>query len=133
MIMIDPGGCQVPVEGVDTINVYGVKANFGYDGLPRCDIGLIQFSDSSVINDASATYAWNFGDGGVSVLQNPSHLYAAAGQYNPQLIVTTNRMFRHSQFAITSSDCCLPSGRFHKCVKRMYTGFGNLQCHTECA
>ena len=91
MIMIDAGGCQVPIEGVDTINVYGVKTNFGYDGLPRCDLGLIQFSDSSLINDASAMYAWTFGDGGTSALQNPSHLYVAAGQYMPQLIVTTGR------------------------------------------
>ena len=91
MIMVDAGGCQVPVEGLDTINVYGVKANFGYDGLPRCDLGVIQFSDSSVINDATAIYTWDFGDGGISVLQNPSHLYAAVGQYNPRLIVTTNR------------------------------------------
>ena len=91
MILVDSGGCQVPIEGVDTINVYGVKTNFGYDGLPRCDLGLIQFSDSSIINDLSAVYAWNFGDGGTSALQNPSHFYAAVGQYFPQLIVVTNR------------------------------------------
>lgn len=91
MIMVDTGGCQVPVTGIDTINVYGVKANFGYDGQSYCDIGIIQFSDSSVINDVSAVYAWNFGDGGTSTLTNPSHLYAAPGQYTPQLIVITNR------------------------------------------
>ncbi|MBL7701192.1 MAG: PKD domain-containing protein [Ferruginibacter sp.] len=91
MILVDAGGCQVPVEGVDTINVYGVKTNFGFDGLPRCNLGDIQFSDSSIINDISSTYAWEFGDGGTSTLQNPSHFYAAPGQYFPQLIVTTNR------------------------------------------
>ena len=91
MILVDSGGCQVPIEGVDTINVYGVKTNFGFDGLPRCDLGDIQFSDSSIINDISSTYAWNFGDGGTSALQNPSHFYAATGQYFPQLIVVTNR------------------------------------------
>jgi gliding motility-associated-like protein len=91
MILVDPGGCQVPVEGPDTIHVYGVKAKFGYDGLPRCDLGMIQFSDSSVINDSSVNYVWSFGDGGSSVLQNPSHFYAAPGLYNPQMIVTTSR------------------------------------------
>jgi gliding motility-associated-like protein len=91
MIMVDAGGCQVPVEGIDTINVYGVKTNFGYDGLPRCDLGIIQFSDSSIINDNAAFYKWSFGDGGTSALQNPSHFYAAPGQYFPQLIVTTSR------------------------------------------
>jgi gliding motility-associated-like protein len=91
MILVDAGGCQVPIEGVDTINVYGVKTNFGFDGLPRCNLGNIQFSDSSIINDISSTYAWEFGDGGTSTLVNPSHFYAAPGQYFPQLIVTTNR------------------------------------------
>ncbi len=91
MILVDTGGCQVPIEGVDTINVYGVKTNFGFDGLPRCNLGDVQFSDSSIINDISSVYAWNFGDGGTSALQNPSHFYAAPGQYFPQLIVVTNR------------------------------------------
>ena len=91
MILVDSGGCQVPIEGVDTVNVYGVKTNFGFDGLPRCNLGNIQFSDSSIINDISSTYAWNFGDGGTSALQNPLHFYAAPGQYFPQLIVVTNR------------------------------------------
>jgi gliding motility-associated-like protein len=91
IILVDAGGCQVPIEGVDTINVYGVKTLFGFDGMPRCDLGLVQFSDSSIINDISAVYAWNFGDGGVSAMQNPSHFYAAPGQYFPRLIVTTNR------------------------------------------
>ena len=91
MILVDAGGCQVPIEGIDTINVYGVKTNFGFDGLPLCNLGTVQFSDSSIINDVSATYAWDFGDGGTSALQNPSHFYAAPGQYFPQLIVITNR------------------------------------------
>ncbi len=91
MILVDAGGCQVPIEGVDTINVYGVKTKFGFDGLPRCNLGTVQFSDSSIINDISSTYAWEFGDGGTSALQNPSHFYAAVGQYFPQLIVVTNR------------------------------------------
>lgn len=90
MIMVDTGGCQVPVTGIDTINVFGVKANFGFDGQARCDIGIIQFSDSSIIRDASAVYTWNFGDGGTSSLTNPTHLYASPGQYTPQLIVVTN-------------------------------------------
>jgi PKD repeat protein len=31
--------------------------------------------------------AWTFGDAGTSTLQNPSHTYAAAGTYYPQLTV----------------------------------------------
>ena len=90
IILVDQNGCQVPIFGTDTIKVKGVEAVFGYDGQPLCNMGIIQFTDSSVISDISAMYAWNFGDGGTSVLQNPSHFYATPGQYFPQLIVTTN-------------------------------------------
>jgi len=34
------------------------------------------------------TYSWNFGDAGTSGLQNPSHVYTAAGTFNVQLVVT---------------------------------------------
>jgi len=33
------------------------------------------------------SWAWDFGDGNNSILQNPTHLYAAAGTYNVQLTV----------------------------------------------
>jgi gliding motility-associated-like protein len=91
MILVDQAGCLVPIPGADTINVYGAKAKFGYDGLPRCDAGIVQFSDSSVINDPAIVYNWNFGDGNTSALQNPSHLYTSPGSYNPKLIITTSR------------------------------------------
>lgn len=90
IILVDQNACQVPIFGTDTIKVKGVQTIFGYDGQPLCNMGIIQFTDSSIIDDVSATYAWNFGDGGTSALQNPSHFYAAPGQYFPQLIVTTS-------------------------------------------
>ena len=34
------------------------------------------------------SYQWTFGDGGSSVLNNPSHAYAANGTYNVQMVVT---------------------------------------------
>jgi len=34
------------------------------------------------------TYAWSFGDGATSSLQNPTHTYSSAGVYNATLIVT---------------------------------------------
>lgn len=90
IILVDQSGCQVPVWGIDTIQVKGVKANFGYDGQALCDAGIVQFSDSSIINDTVATFAWSFGDGNTATLQNPAHFYANTGQYFPQLIVSTN-------------------------------------------
>jgi PKD repeat protein len=37
------------------------------------------------------TYAWNFGDGGTSTEQNPSHTYATEGSYTASLTVTDEK------------------------------------------
>lgn len=37
------------------------------------------------------TYQWSFGDGGISILANPSHTYQSAGPYNVTLTVTDSR------------------------------------------
>jgi gliding motility-associated-like protein len=46
-----------------------------------------QFTNTTA---GSNTYSWNFGDGGTSTAQNPTHTYAAAGTYTASLLVTTN-------------------------------------------
>jgi gliding motility-associated-like protein len=89
MILIDAGGCQVPVTGIDTIHVTGVTANFGFLANALCDSAIVSFSDSSISTDGIAGYQWNFGDGGTSIQQNPTHFYTTPGLYFPKLIVTT--------------------------------------------
>lgn len=42
----------------------------------------------SVLQDTTVTYSWNFGDGTTSIGRNPSHTYAAAGQYVVVLAVS---------------------------------------------
>ncbi len=53
------------------------------NGLPPVSIS---FTDTSTGNPAS--WSWAFGDGASSTLQNPSHIYAAAGTYTINLTVT---------------------------------------------
>lgn len=49
------------------------------------------FVDTSVDSDGTIqTWAWDFGDGATSALQNPSHVYAAGGSYTVTLTVTDN-------------------------------------------
>ncbi|TDF39189.1 PKD domain-containing protein [Alteromonadaceae bacterium M269] len=49
------------------------------------------FTSTSSDSDGSiVTYAWDFGDGQSSSLQNPSHTYAAEGTYSVTLSVTDN-------------------------------------------
>ncbi len=89
MILVDAGGCQIPITGVDTIKVNGVEANFDALGTIHCDAGTVSFTNNSLSNDVIQGYNWYFGDGGSSTLQNPSHFYPAPGLYYPKLIVTT--------------------------------------------
>ncbi|HEY4020179.1 MAG TPA: PKD domain-containing protein [Pseudonocardiaceae bacterium] len=48
----------------------------------------VNFTGSAQGGTAPYTYSWNFGDGGTSTTQNPSHTYANAGTYTAQLTVT---------------------------------------------
>lgn len=47
------------------------------------------FTDQSTDGDGQVTsWSWNFGDGEISTLVNPSHSYPAEGVYNVELVVT---------------------------------------------
>lgn len=53
-----------------------------------CAPYLAQFINGSTA-DSEISYYWNFGDGGTSTLENPSHLYPNPGQYTVTLQITT--------------------------------------------
>jgi len=46
------------------------------------------FTDQSSGGKTPYTYQWQFGDGNTSTLQNPTHVYASAGNYTITLTVT---------------------------------------------
>ncbi|AGB01803.1 PKD domain-containing protein [Methanoregula formicica] len=46
----------------------------------------VQFTDKST--NAPTSWSWDFGDGGVSSLQNPAHTYTTAGTYTVKLTAT---------------------------------------------
>jgi uncharacterized repeat protein (TIGR02543 family) len=51
----------------------------------------IQFTDQSNDLDGIITsWSWNFGDGGISTVKNPTHQYLTAGTYTVTLTVTDN-------------------------------------------
>ena len=62
-------------------------ANFNFTSV--CKGTPTQFTNTSTNNPSGQpmTYQWNFGDGGTSTEQNPSHTYAQAGNYTVQLTV----------------------------------------------
>jgi gliding motility-associated-like protein len=89
VILEDQTGCLIPITGVDTIKITRSDIKFGVSDSVFCDRGTVNFSDSTISNDTIATYAWSFGDGGTSALQNPTHIYTGPGLYTVTLIVRT--------------------------------------------
>lgn len=89
LILRDPAGCLIALQGADTVYVTGAITKFGLTPRLLCDSGLVTFSDSTRFNDPVASYNWDFGDGGTSVLQNPVHHYSGPGFYDVQLATET--------------------------------------------
>ncbi len=84
--------------------------------------GTAQFTDQSTISSGSITgWAWNFGDGNTSTLQNPVHNYSGIGPYTATLVVTSNtgctddsirqvtNIFAqpHADFTVDSLESCM--------------------------
>lgn len=85
-------GCQSTVTSLPiTVSPNPVVAfNLPNVCLPA---GAAQFNSTSTISDnteSQFTYSWNFGDAGVSSVQNPLHNYTAAGPFPVSLTVTSN-------------------------------------------
>ena len=58
---------------------------------PVCTDNTCRFTDGSADSDGTVSgWQWNFGDGSSSSQRNPSHTYAAGGEYTVTLTVTDN-------------------------------------------
>ncbi|MFM7054504.1 MAG: PKD domain-containing protein, partial [Bacteroidota bacterium] len=79
-------GCSNTVTNTITINTAPV-AQFTTGS--ACAGGTIAFNNTST-PVAGSTWAWNFGNGTTSTLQNPSVTYSTAGTYNVSLVVTSS-------------------------------------------
>ncbi len=89
MILLDAGGCTVPITGPDTIVVHSVNASLDFNPPVVCKEGTVQFTSTSTSGDPITVYEWNFGDGATSTATNPTHFYNIPGLYYPSLKVTT--------------------------------------------
>ncbi len=64
-------------------------ANFYADNV--CIGDSTQFYDTSTSADTIIAWEWEFGDGGTSSLQNPSHVFSTTDTFDVQLIIHTNQ------------------------------------------
>lgn len=92
-----------PYDIIASARIYVVNqvlnANFQY-AVTGLSVNYDNLSQPSSLGGA-LTYAWDFGDGTVSALENPSHTYAAAGTYFVELIVTEGAMTDTVQYSVT--------------------------------
>jgi len=72
---------------LDAVGTPLFVANFGGDPVSGYRPLDVQFTDNSTGNPTA--WEWDFGDGGSSTEQNPSHEYTAAGTYTVSLTVTS--------------------------------------------
>lgn len=88
LIASSGNGCADTMTASVTVNPSPV-ADFA--STAACKGTITDFTDhSSMLNGSITGYAWNFGDGNTSSLQNPSHLYATDGTFTATLIVTSD-------------------------------------------
>ncbi len=62
-------------------------SNFSFTN-NQCAGNAFSFTNTSAGTGSFTTYAWDFGDGGISSALSPSHTYAAGGTYTAKLTVT---------------------------------------------
>lgn len=81
-------GCQDTLQILVSVNPSPV-ANFTI--VDDCENMAAAFTNTSVISSGSiSTWEWDFGDGNISGLQDPSHPYANSGTYNIELVATSD-------------------------------------------
>src|SRR5207248_9615652 len=82
--------CEVASNLLTLAVIAAPTAAFTSSGT-NCLGDAVAFEDRSTSPSLAITqWSWNFGDGQTSTLQNPSHTYAASGNYNVTLTVTNS-------------------------------------------
>lgn len=83
---VDANGCDATVT--ETVEVFDLPtADFRTNTRVGCAPTAITFFDNSTGPVAVTRWVWDFGDGSVSTIQNPTHTYAADGAYDVELII----------------------------------------------
>lgn len=86
----------------------GPQSFFEADTTQSCT-GLVKFTDLST--NAPDQWAWNFGDGGGSILQDPVHQYISSGFYDVRLIaknsIGSDTLVKTSYIQVSSAFCAV--------------------------
>jgi PKD repeat protein len=72
------------------ILTYAANATVSFTANPTNGVAPLNVTFTDASTGSPTRWAWNFGDAGTSILQNPAHTYTTAGVYTIQLIVSSN-------------------------------------------
>lgn len=87
LIITDASGCVDTFVSTTPVQVTNPIANFlAFTSANICVGDSVWFVDFS--NGTNLSYDWDFGDGGTSTAQNPTHTFNTAGTYSVTLTVT---------------------------------------------
>lgn len=88
LIASSNGACADTIT--QTVNIFPMP-NAAFSAPAVCEGNTTNFTDMSTISSGTITsWSWNFGDGGVSALQNPTHAYANDNCFDVFLAIATN-------------------------------------------
>ena len=82
------GGSDTQQFQMKVFHAGGPRADFEADTLQGFASLTVHFTDLSVSDPGTSTWAWNFGDGMSGATQNPAHTYDDPGRYTVALTVT---------------------------------------------
>jgi len=101
---IPPGKC---IENISVDIIEPLIANFSTSCAAT---NSINFSNESINGTAPFSYAWDFGDGNASTLENPNHVYASDDIFSVSLTVTdADNVVRTRILDIDVSACNCPN------------------------
>ena len=93
-ISFSQGSCSYSISSSvsDSIKIDSIVSNFSFQNAVYCDTGTVCFTDLSE-NELNGpanvnSWQWDFGDGNVSIVQNPCNFYNLPGVYNVCLTVS---------------------------------------------
>jgi gliding motility-associated-like protein len=97
-------GLTIPVfNPLDTYTVNVIVANFVDSSITCTNKGFR--STTTTTTTGIRTWSWDFGDGGTSTLQSPTHNYASAGSYTVKLVVTDSNGCKDSIIRAVGAFC----------------------------
>lgn len=80
---------------------------------------------SSIADNSTLSWQWNFGDGNTSVQQNPSHIFTSVGVYNVTLVATSPYGCSHQKMAVMNGFVASPIASFSVNPQELCQGADN--------